>query len=101
MWSDPPIFPLYIFLRIFFLLIALLPSSSIYPFPCVCSHDRGTYSPQILWLRLHPPLASIHVSCLAPSLTLTLILKCLFSFRSTNSALSEETNRVKRVVFAM
>lgn len=100
-WSDPPIFLLCVFLIIFFLLITLLPSSSIYPFPCACSHDRGTCSPQTSWLRLHPPLASIHVSCLALPLTLMLILKCLFSFRSSNSILSEETKRVKRFVFAM
>jgi len=100
-WSDPPLFPLYIFLMIFFFLIALLPSSSMSPFPWACSHYRGTYSPSISGLWLHTPLASVHVSCLAPSLMLMLILKCLFSFRSSDSILSEETNRVKRVVFAM
>lgn len=53
--SNPPILSLYIFLVIFFLLITLLPSSSIYPFPGVCSHHKGTDSPQFSWLLLCPP----------------------------------------------
>lgn len=77
-WSDPPVPSLFIFLAIFFLLITLNPSSSIHPFPCTCSHDR-TKSSQISWLQLHPPLASIHIICLAPILIQMLSLKCLFA----------------------
>lgn len=87
MWSDPPIPPLCIFLVIFLLLIPLNPSSSRHSFPCACSHDRGTESSQFSWLQLHPPLASIHIICLAPTLIQMLILKCLFAFRSSNSIL--------------
>lgn len=79
-WSDPPMPPLCIFLAIFFLLITLNPSSSIHLFPCACSAYRGTKSFQISWLQLHPPLASVHIICLAPTPIQMLNLKCLFAF---------------------
>lgn len=79
-WSDPPVRPLFIFLVSLFLLITLNPSSSIHPFPCACSHDRGTKSSQISWLQLHPPSASIHIICLALMLIQMLNLKYLFAF---------------------
>lgn len=95
MWSD-------IFLIVFFLLITLFYSSSIYPFPYAFSYGRGEWTlPRSCGCGCTLPWpASMLATCPATNTNVN-FLKCLFSFRSSSFRLHEETYMVKRVVFTM